>query len=152
MILNYCKKKEKKIIPYCPKLYGAKLESGTFEFVTYLLNDLTNYAIDYLWILKFSFWINSVHWTHIIFRHLHVHDWHILRRFWITIKNYKLKIKSQKNFNTKTWKKFQIFKIGLKLSQICQFMEKYLKIGIFSTLRRKKIPREKLKTFKSFRN
>ena len=36
-------------------------EPGTFECVTYLLNDLTNYAIDYLWLLKFLFWIHSVH-------------------------------------------------------------------------------------------
>ena len=41
MILNYCKKKEKKsFLPYCPKLYGAGLEPRTFEFVTYLLNQL----------------------------------------------------------------------------------------------------------------
>ena len=42
-------------LPYCTKLYGAGLESRTFEFVTYLPNDLTNYAIDHLWILKFLF-------------------------------------------------------------------------------------------------
>ena len=62
MILNYWKEQEKKnFLTYCPKLYGTGLEPGTFEFVNYLPNDLTNYAIDYLWILKFLFWINSVH-------------------------------------------------------------------------------------------
>ena len=45
MILNYCKKKS--FLLYCPKLYGLGLKPGTFEFVTYLPNDLTNYAIDY---------------------------------------------------------------------------------------------------------
>ena len=56
MILNYCKKKEKKSYPlYCRKWYGAGLEPGIFEFVTYLPNESTNYAIDYLWILKFFF-------------------------------------------------------------------------------------------------
>ena len=41
MILNYCKKKEKKsFLLYCSKLYEAGLESRTFEFVTYLLNQL----------------------------------------------------------------------------------------------------------------
>ena len=69
-----------------------------------------------------------------------------------SLKNYKLKIKNQKNFKTKTWKNFQIFKIGLKLSQICQFMEKYLKIRIFFNLKEKKFPREKLKLFLNFRN
>ena len=62
MILNYCKKKEKKsFLPYCPNLYETGLEPGTFEFVTYLPNDLINYAIDYFRILKFLFWIHSVH-------------------------------------------------------------------------------------------
>ena len=63
MILNYCKKKKKKsFLPYCPQLYGAVLQPGTFEFVTYLPNDLNAIdAIDYLWILKFLFSIHSVH-------------------------------------------------------------------------------------------
>ena len=57
MVLNYCKnkKQKQKFLPYCPKLYGAGLEPGTFEFFTYLPND----AVDYLWILKFLFWMNS---------------------------------------------------------------------------------------------
>ena len=42
------KKERKSFLPYCSKLYGAGREPGTFEFVTYLPNDLTNYTIDYL--------------------------------------------------------------------------------------------------------
>ena len=30
-------------------------------------NVLTNYAIDYLWILKFLFWIHSTYWTYRLF-------------------------------------------------------------------------------------
>ena len=55
MILNYYKKKKKSFLQYSPKLYGAGLEPEKFEFLTYLSNDLTNYAIDYLWILKYLF-------------------------------------------------------------------------------------------------
>ena len=58
MILNIAKKKFlKTCLSYCPKLYGTGLEPGTFEFVTYLPNNRANYTIDYLWILKFLFWI-----------------------------------------------------------------------------------------------
>ena len=110
---------------------------------------LTNYAIDSLWILKFLFWMNSVHWTYVIFRHLHVINWHILGRFCITIKNYKLKIKNQKKIQKKNFQIFQIFEIGLKLSQISQFTERYLKIGIFFTLR-KKISKRKTKKILKF--
>ena len=93
--------------------------------------------------------MNSVPWTYIIFRHFHVLNWHILGRFWITIINYKLKIKNQKKIQEKNFQIFQIFKIGLKLSQISQFAEKYLKIGIFFTLR-KKISKRKTKKFLKF--
>ena len=53
-------------------------------------------------------------------------------------------------FGKITWprKNFQIFKIGLKLSQISQFMEKYLKIGIFFTLRKKNSKRKTKKISK----
>ena len=47
----------------------VKLQSGKIKIPFYN---------DYLWILKFLFWIHSVHWTYIIFRHYHVLNWHIL--------------------------------------------------------------------------
>ena len=53
------------------------------------------------------------------------------------MKNYKLKIKKQKKIQEKNFQIFQIFKTDLKLSQISQFTEKYFKIGIFFTLRKK---------------
>ena len=52
--------KKKRFLSYFPKLHRAGLEPGTFEFVT---NTLTNYAIDYSWILKFLFCIHSAYWT-----------------------------------------------------------------------------------------
>ena len=125
---------------------GRDLNLGPSSLLPIYLS--TYYAIDYLWILKFLFWIHSVHWTYIIFGHFHVLHWHILGRFWIKIKHYKLKIKNQQNFKTKTWKNFQTFKVGLKLSQICQFMEKYLKIWIFFTLRKKNFQEKKYKISK----
>ena len=41
----------------CSKSHGARLEPGTFEFFA---NALTNYAIDYLYIL---FWTRSTYRT-----------------------------------------------------------------------------------------
>ena len=131
---------------------GRDLNLGSSSLLpTYLTNQPTTLSTTYGF-SSFFFLMNSVHWTYIIFRNFHVLNWHILGRLCIEITNYQLKIKNHKNCKKKIWKNFQIFKIGLKLSQIFQFMEKYLKIGIFFTLRKKKFPREKLKKFQSFRN
>ena len=75
-----------------------------------------------------------------------------LRRYFCTDFN-EVKVKNL------LWKKnleiianFGNLQSGLRRRQICQFMEKYLKIGIFFNLREKKFPREKLKNFLNFRN
>ena len=52
-----------------------------------------------------------------------------------------LKKKSKKKKPDK-FQDFRIFKVGPKRRQICQFMEKYEKIGIFFILRKKKFPEE----------
>ena len=57
-------KKKKRFLLYCPKLYEARLEAGTLYFLT---DVLTNDAIDYLWILRFLFWMHSVYWTYRLF-------------------------------------------------------------------------------------
>ena len=103
---------------------------------------LTKYAIDYLWILKFLFWIHSSYWTYIIF---FVRNWHILGRFWITIKNYKLIIKSQKNFKTKTWNFFFQNWPETFLNMYANSWRNIKKSGFFSIWEETKIPREKNK-------